>query len=117
MKTTKGQWPFKETPGELASRVESALRDFGAVLPALRNVFIEQGVEILDEQGLEAEKRRTAESLAKFWRDTWHRTVSQLPHYTTEDRTKALCLMTDCVIKYKALTGRELNPIPTGEEQ
>jgi hypothetical protein len=35
------QWPFVETPGEFTQRLEAALLEFGALLPAVRNVLIE----------------------------------------------------------------------------
>ena len=57
-----------------------------------------------------ASLERTAESLASIWRDVWLRTAARLDAYSPEDREEALCLMSDCVRNYKALTGRELDP-------
>ena len=39
-KTAK-RWPFLESPGEFTARLETAIRSFGGLLPAVRNVLIE----------------------------------------------------------------------------
>lgn len=39
-KTAK-RWPFLESPGEFTARLEAAIRSFGGLLPAVRNVLIE----------------------------------------------------------------------------
>jgi hypothetical protein len=40
-KTAK-RWPFLESPGEFTARLEAAIRSFGSLLPAVRNVLIER---------------------------------------------------------------------------
>lgn len=43
--------PFGESPGEVAQRVQQALRGIGSVLTALRCVFIEVGATLVPAQG------------------------------------------------------------------
>lgn len=40
------RWPFVESPGEFTERLRTAIRQFGDLLPAVRNVLIENPAQI-----------------------------------------------------------------------
>ena len=63
-----GAWPFVETPGEFAARLQTALNYFGAVLPAVRNVLIECPAQLATSQPA-AQSAVTDEQILKTYRD------------------------------------------------
>jgi hypothetical protein len=47
------RWPFVESPGAFAQRLESAMHEFGGVLPAVRRCLIEQPPKMLQATPIE----------------------------------------------------------------
>ena len=99
------RWPFVETPEQFSNRLFEAIREFGQILPAVRNVLIENP---------------PAAAPVKVWDAEGHDSLMQQMEMVKAENQRLLAANRDCIdhfdqIKadYDALKAQEQKPTPT----